>query len=192
MELKRPVKWVKNVDWRVTQWFWENAEYYKTIWRPYHLGIDYAWSTPWLTQAIYAAEDWLVTLAWWDTTWFGNLVKIQWASGTTYYAHLSAISVKKWEYVKANQQIGLSWETGNSKWVHLHFWWKPLDKRMINWNWWWDPTKYISDWDTVPVQEKPKNDPLIDRLIKDWIWNWIEWDWVTYRVALLIAKAKYN
>ena len=43
----------------------------------------------------------------------------------------------------------------------------------------------------TPVIEKPI-DPLLQRLIDDWIWNGEEWDGVTNRIALLIAKAKYK
>jgi murein DD-endopeptidase MepM/ murein hydrolase activator NlpD len=184
MQLYRPVKWIRGIDRKLTQWFWEDPTYYQTIGRPYHLGLDYAHNTAWFIQAIYAAEDWLVALSWWDASWFWNLIKIQWESWTTYYAHLSALSVKKWDYVKANQQIWLSWNTGNSKWVHLHFWWKPADKSLRNRKDRWDPTPYIVDWIT--------RDPLVDRLVKDWYRNWVEGGWVTERIALLVAKTKYT
>lgn len=38
----------------------------------------------------------------------------------------------------------------------------------------------------------PIVDPLLQRLIDDWIWNGKEWDGVTNRIALLIAKSKYT
>lgn len=41
-------------------------------------------------------------------------------------------------------------------------------------------------------QEVAPVDPLLQRLIADWIWNGKEWDGVTNRIALLIAKAKYT
>lgn len=184
VKLFRPVKWDRDIDRRLTQWFGVNPAAYKPMWWPYHLWLDYAWKNAWDIQAIYSSEDWVVTSAWWDTTWFWNLVVITWVSGKCYYAHLSSISIKKWEYVKANQQIWLSWNTWNSTWIHLHFWWKPADKTLRNWKDWWDPTSFISD--------RNKRDPLVERLIREWYWNWIEWDWVTERVALLIAKSKYT
>ena len=185
MQLYRPVKWLRDVDWKLTQWFWEDIPYYSTIWWPmWHMWLDYAHKTAGVLQPIYAVEDWVVSSAWWDKTWFWNLVVVTWTSWKTYYAHLSTMDVKKWQYVKANQQLWISWNTWNSKWVHLHFWWKPADKSLRNRKDRWDPTPYIVDW--------VLRDPLVDRLVKDWYRNGIEWDWVTERVALLIAKTKYT
>ncbi len=46
----------------------------------------------------------------------------------------------------------------------------------------------------VPYEDYTKQevDPLIQKLIDNGIWNWVEWEGVTTRVALLIAKAIYN
>lgn len=185
MALYRPVKGEIDVDRRLTQGFGENVSYYSTIWwTKWHMWLDYAGKNPWDTQAIYSVEDGTVTTAWWDESWFWNLVVVSWVNWKSYYAHLSSICVKKWQRVKVNQQLWLSWNTGNSTWVHLHFWWKPSDKSLRVWRDWWNPTQYISD--------RVKRDPLVDRLVKEWYWNWIEWDWVTERIALLIAKTKYQ
>lgn len=52
---------------------------------------------------------------------YGNVVFIEEGSITTVYAHLSKISVKINEQVRAGQQIGLSGNTGLSTGPHLHF-----------------------------------------------------------------------
>lgn len=154
MKLYRPVKWSRNIDRRLTQQYGVNAEYYKTIWRPYHLGLDYAWPNKWDKVNIYSAESGLVVFAWRDTSGFGNLIKIKGESGSTYYAHLSEIWVKVGDKVWANSVIGIMWDTGNSTWVHLHFGWKPADNKLDDYKLRWDPTPYISNWDIKPISNE--------------------------------------
>jgi hypothetical protein len=57
---------------------------------------------------------------------FGNLVTIEHESPNgmkfyTHYIHLSAVSVKKGQTVKAGEYIGVMGNTGNSQAMHLHF-----------------------------------------------------------------------
>ncbi|OYD07991.1 M23 family metallopeptidase [Paludifilum halophilum] len=53
---------------------------------------------------------------------YGNLVVLDHGNGwTTYYAHLSGISVSKGESVSAGGDLGHMGTTGNSTGVHLHF-----------------------------------------------------------------------
>ena len=159
-----------------------NAKYYKTIWRPYHLWLDYAWPYSWHKSKVYSAEDWVVVTAWWDTSWFGNLVKINWESWYTYYAHLSEITCKVWQKIKANEQIWVMWETGNSKWVHLHFGRKPSDAKYVDWNGRWNPTAFISNRE---IKEQPK--PEYQNLIDDWIFNW-DMTWLNEREMIIMSR----
>lgn len=172
LKLYRPVKWERSIDWRLTQKRGERPEFYKKIWRPYHLGLDYADKTPWVLQKIYASHDWIVSVLS-DPKWFGNYVTVDWGWYVTYYAHLSGVSVKSWQTVKVNQQIGTSWSTGNSSAVHLHFWLRSKNR----WEWYQgrlDPTPYIFDWvhTTPPTPNivKPDTMPINTSTIEDLKW----------------------
>lgn len=46
---------------------------------------------------------------------------------------------------------------------------------------------FEDDWTAYEVVK----DPLIQALIDDWIWNGVEWEWMTKRIWLVIAKL-YN
>lgn len=48
------------------------------------------------------------------------------------------------------------------------------------------------DWTEYIQEAKKEIDPLVKKLIDNNIWNGIEWDWVTMRVALLVAKAIFS
>ena len=68
---------------------------------------------------------------------YGNCVKIEHEDGyATLYAHLSEVYVKKGEYVKRGQVIGLMGNTGNSYGAHLHFEVRKDNKRI-------DPTPFL-------------------------------------------------
>lgn len=158
-KLYRPVRGERSIDRRLTQKRWERPEYYKTIWWPYHLWLDYAWPKPWDKSKVYASHDWIVSVLS-DPKWFGNYVTIDWWEYVTYYAHLSAISVKSWDKVMLNQEIWTMWNTWNSSAVHLHFWLRMKD-RSAWYKWWVDPTQYITNW--LVQEELP--------LVKEWVWS---------------------
>jgi murein DD-endopeptidase MepM/ murein hydrolase activator NlpD len=84
-----------------------------------HTGIDLpaAGGTP-----VGAAGRGCVTSAGYDSGGYGNLVVIQHRAGmTSWYAHLSRISVRPRECVVAGTRIGRVGATGNASGPHLHF-----------------------------------------------------------------------
>jgi len=86
--------------------------------RSYHSGIDMACAqgTP-----VYAALDGTVTTTGYNET-YGNYVIITHHSGyKSLYAHLSAITCKKGNFVYTNTVIGKVGSTGLSTGPHLHF-----------------------------------------------------------------------
>lgn len=164
LKLFRPVKWLRSVDWRLTQKWGERPEYYKTIWRPYHLWLDYADAKPWVLQLVYAAHWWIVSVLN-DPKWFGNYVTVDWWWYVTYYAHLSGVAVKSWQVVNANDKLWTSWSTGNSSAVHLHFWLRSKDRSQGQ-QWRLDPTPYITDRDTQIIEPQPTILPLVAEWIR--------------------------
>ena len=85
----------------------------------FHSGIDFAapQGTP-----VYAAEGGTVAKAEFNESGYGNLVIIQHSEDlTTYYGHLSKISVKTGQKVNRQQLLGEVGSTGNSTGPHLHF-----------------------------------------------------------------------
>lgn len=171
----RPVQWTRYKDWRITQWWWERPEFYKKIWRPYHLGLDYAWPKSGDKIPVYSCTDGKVAV-WYDRDWFWNYIKIYSGEYTVYYAHLESVQVVNWQQVKAMQQIGIMGTTGNSRGVHLHFGLKwPWSNQWDLWRL--DPSSYITDWSTinqgsinkidtssvwVPIIEPPEWQILVD------------------------------
>lgn len=100
----------------ITQYFGENPkDYPKTNG---HNGVDFG--VP-LDTRITAAADGLVTAAEWDTTGYGNHIRIQGAEALYIYAHLSKYAVTRDQKVKAGDIIGWSGNTGWSTGPHLHF-----------------------------------------------------------------------
>jgi murein DD-endopeptidase MepM/ murein hydrolase activator NlpD len=84
-----------------------------------HTGIDLpaAGGTP-----VGAAGRGCVTSAGYDSGGYGNLVVIQHRAGmTSWYAHLSRISVRPGECVVAGTRIGRVGATGHATGPHLHF-----------------------------------------------------------------------
>lgn len=181
LKLLRPVKWDRTKDWRLTQKRGERPEYYKTIWRPYHLGLDYADAEPWVMQVVYAAHPWVVSVLS-DPEWFGNYVTVDWWWYVTYYAHLSGISVKSWQVVNANDKLWTSWSTGNSTAVHLHFWLRSKN-RSEGRKWRLDPTPYITNRDSQIIEPLP--------LVAEWVWSGDRPNEPATRkeVALMISRA---
>jgi murein DD-endopeptidase MepM/ murein hydrolase activator NlpD len=85
----------------------------------FHSGIDYpaASGTP-----VGAAGRGCVSSAGYDAGGYGNLVIVQHRAGmTSWYAHLSRISVSPGECVVAGSRIGRVGATGHATGPHLHF-----------------------------------------------------------------------
>lgn len=171
-KLYRPVKGERTKDWRLTQKRGERPEYYKKLWRPMgHAGLDYAGAIPWQKIPIYASHPWTAKVLI-DKWWFGNYVVIEANGYSTYYAHLDSVSVKSWDRVMLNQQVGIMGTTGNSTGIHLHFGLKVNGKRT-------DPTPYIKDWDKPidkpidkqPIQETNEDTKYLLQLQEDKIRN---------------------
>lgn len=83
-----------------------------------HQGIDFAAATG---TPITAARDGTVTTAA-TIGGYGLVVYVRHGDGSeTRYAHLSVITVKVGDRIRAGQRVGLSGNTGNSTGPHLHF-----------------------------------------------------------------------
>jgi len=108
-------------------WVWPIAIDYRGInssfgprWGKFHYGVDLG-GRRWPNAPILAAKAGLVIWAGARGT-YGNLVVIAHEDGLqTRYAHMSAITVKEGEQVKAGQQIGKQGSTGHVTGPHLHF-----------------------------------------------------------------------
>ncbi|TVX99428.1 M23 family metallopeptidase [Paenibacillus cremeus] len=111
----------------VDGWVWPIAIDYRGInsgfgprWGVFHYGVDLG-GRGWPNAPILAAKDGLVIWAQAMGT-YGNLVILAHTDGLqTRYAHMSSITVKAGDQVKAGQQIGRQGETGDVTGPHLHF-----------------------------------------------------------------------
>ena len=84
----------------------------------HHTGIDIANSTG---TPIYATANGTVSIAAYRGG-YGNLIVIEHGYGySTYYAHLSRISVRPFQQVKRGEVIGYMGSTGQSRGPHLHY-----------------------------------------------------------------------
>jgi murein DD-endopeptidase MepM/ murein hydrolase activator NlpD len=84
----------------------------------FHSGVDIRGNTG---DDIKSTANGVVVLASWYSG-YGNCVKIKHAHGyQTLYGHLSRISVKNGQKIKANQKIGELGSTGRSTGPHLHY-----------------------------------------------------------------------
>lgn len=84
-----------------------------------HMGVDIG--APIGTPVI-ASDSGYVVFAGWDKTGYGKLVVINHGNGfMTFYAHMSAIFVRKGQNVAKGQRIGSVGNTGNVTGSHLHF-----------------------------------------------------------------------
>jgi len=90
--------------------------------REYHRGIDIAVNTG---TPIRASHSGRVVVTYRGTGWnkgYGKLVVIRGGDNSrSYYAHLSRALVKRGQYVRQGQKIGLSGNTGRSTGPHLFF-----------------------------------------------------------------------
>jgi hypothetical protein len=85
----------------------------------FHTGVDLP--LPYGAR-VGAAGYGTVSFAGWDRGGYGNLVVIQHRRGmTTWYAHLSRISVRPGRFVTAGARIGRVGSTGHATGPHLHF-----------------------------------------------------------------------
>lgn len=188
MIMYRPVAGERYKDRRLTQWRWERPEFYKKIWRPYHLWLDYAWPKSGDKIPVYSCTDWFAYV-WYDEDWFGNYIKIKHKGYTVYYAHLDSVSVKDWQAVNAMQQIGIMGTTGNSSGVHLHLGlkWPGGSKKEL---WRLNPTSYITSRPAIPViTPQPTTVSTIWELLKqDKIRNGELWEGISERLILLLEK----
>ncbi|MCR4741657.1 MAG: M23 family metallopeptidase [Treponema sp.] len=103
--------------WLSSPYGWRDSPF-NTGKRSFHGGIDMACSkgTP-----IYASLDGVVTATGYNAT-YGNYVIVAHHSGyKTLYAHMSAITCRKGNFVYTNTMIGRVGSTGMSTGPHLHF-----------------------------------------------------------------------
>lgn len=104
-----PVKAAPGTPYRAAGAMWASG---------YHTGVDFPVPTG---TPIKAVADGCVVSAGWAGS-YGNQVVIKHDDGEySEYAHLSRITVRAGDKVKAGQEIGLSGSTGNVSGPHLHF-----------------------------------------------------------------------
>jgi murein DD-endopeptidase MepM/ murein hydrolase activator NlpD len=85
----------------------------------FHSGIDFPVDAG---TRVGAAGRGCVASAGWDPGGYGNLVVVRHRLGvTTWYAHLSRVTVRRGECVAAGERIGLVGQTGVASGPHLHF-----------------------------------------------------------------------
>jgi murein DD-endopeptidase MepM/ murein hydrolase activator NlpD len=83
-----------------------------------HTGMDFGGA---YGSKISAAASGVVVKAGWEGA-YGNAVRVRHKDGTTaLYGHMSGITVKPGQTVKAGSQIGKMGSTGRSTGTHLHF-----------------------------------------------------------------------
>lgn len=88
------------------------------LFSPDHRGIDLG---VYVGTPVDATHSGVVVYADWSNLGYGYLVVVQSGIYTTYYAHLSDISVEVGDSVTFGQIVALSGNTGNSSGPHLHY-----------------------------------------------------------------------
>lgn len=83
-----------------------------------HRGVDLG---VYVGTAVDATHSGVITYADWSEIGYGYLVVVQSGAYSTYYAHLSDITVDVGQQVSFGQIIALSGNTGNSSGPHLHY-----------------------------------------------------------------------
>ena len=212
-KLYRPVYGIRSKDRRATQGWgedfvimtWPNRGkkmYKDVVWRPYHLGIDYAGPNAWDKISVFSAHSGTVRILE-DPKGFWNCVIIDGGDYETYYGHLGEIQVKDWQRVNPNIQIWVMGSSGNSTAVHLHFGLRMKDraqgrKGRV------DPSKYISDRVMPPVHAAPisftderfktltaSDVAALKNLIEKEIRNWDIGE-LDKRMLIIVARAIYK
>jgi murein DD-endopeptidase MepM/ murein hydrolase activator NlpD len=85
----------------------------------FHTGLDFP--APY-GRNVRAARAGTVIAAGYDPGGYGNIVRIAHGSGTTtFYAHLSRVTVRRGERVAAGERVATVGSTGFSSGPHLHF-----------------------------------------------------------------------
>ena len=84
-----------------------------------HNGLDLSAPTG---EPVLAADSGIVVFSGWNDWGYGNLVVLDHGNGwTTYYAHMSSVSVGCGRLVSRGSTVGGVGSTGNSSGPHLHF-----------------------------------------------------------------------
>jgi len=126
LKTKDYTKYIKK-NW----WYNDYTRFYTVLWgASYKYGWDvWFWGHQWTDIAssqgtpIYSVADWKVisakkALGWWNVVTVEHLIHGKKIFSN--YAHLYSYSVKKWDKVKAWEQIWEMGSTWNSTWNHLH------------------------------------------------------------------------
>lgn len=112
-----------NPDYRSVYSVLRTASYYggRDVGMGAHEGVDFATD---LGTSVYASYDGEVYSAWYQGN-RGNTVVLrhEWNGEIYYtiYAHLNTIYVSQGQMVKEGDILGISGDTGNTTWPHLHF-----------------------------------------------------------------------
>lgn len=100
---------------KVTQWLFD---YWKTQYYKFHKWIDFWIKYEW----IYAPINGTILFAW-NLQWYGNTIVIEnfEEKELLLFSHLSDINItKSWTKVNIWDYLGITWNTWNSIWAHLH------------------------------------------------------------------------
>lgn len=106
----------------------------------------------------------------------GDIIIFKQSKGNWWHWHIAVVDSADINYVTVIEQNAVEW---NGDWE----WWDEIRIHTYNYDW------IVGRWHykgSTPVVPMP--DPLIQQLIDNWIYNWQEWDGVTYRNALMMAK----
>lgn len=113
-----------------------------------HEGTDYA--VP-IGTPVYAAHDGTAAVRLGSAT-YGNYVTVQSEAVDTLYAHLSDVTVRQGQDVRAGDVIGLSGNTGRSFGPHLHFGVRPVPVDKDNgFKGWVDPEGWLQEEDDMGI-----------------------------------------
>lgn len=118
-----------NGTYRQTQGFGGNRDSYIKFGLQGHNGLDYGLPTGTPVLAPIAGK---ITQAGFDSTGYGNYIKIENSKYGSVLAHLKSYSVKVGDQVQEGQQIGLSDNTGYSSGPHLHWGIHPFPRNTAN------------------------------------------------------------
>lgn len=113
----------------ITQKFGENGVYYSRYGMEGHNGVDLRTrfdDSPDGKRPMHASADGTVYDVRFDKVGYGRHVRIRHADGSiTLYGHMSEITVKEGQKVKAKEQIGITGNTGDSTGPHVHWEYRP-------------------------------------------------------------------